>query len=83
MTPTGAVALDRAEQAHELIEAEILHTLSTEERATLRRLLARALADVEPNSTPSAQTTGASSDEAAESHARAAAVTVAAAASSG
>jgi DNA-binding MarR family transcriptional regulator len=50
LTPTGEAALGRAQQAHERIEAEILQALSPEERATLRRLLARALADVEPGS---------------------------------
>jgi DNA-binding MarR family transcriptional regulator len=50
LTPAGEHALVAAERAQEGIEAEILHTLSTEERATLRRLLARALADIEPGS---------------------------------
>ena len=49
LTPTGEAALGRADEAQERIEAEILHTLTPDERATLRRLLARALADVEPS----------------------------------
>jgi DNA-binding MarR family transcriptional regulator len=50
LTPAGEEALAAAEEAQEGIEAEILHTLSSEERATLRRLLARALAGIEPGS---------------------------------
>jgi len=49
LTPAGEEALSRAEEAQERVEAEILRTLSPEERATLRDLLARALADVEPS----------------------------------
>ena len=48
LTAIGEEALARADGAQERIEAEILHTLSPQERATLRRLLAQALADVEP-----------------------------------
>jgi DNA-binding MarR family transcriptional regulator len=51
LTADGEAALAAAEQAQEGIEEEILHTLSAEERAVLRGLLARALADVEPGST--------------------------------
>jgi DNA-binding MarR family transcriptional regulator len=50
LTPTGGVALERAEEAQERIEEELLKALSTDERVTLRHLLARALADVEPSS---------------------------------
>jgi DNA-binding MarR family transcriptional regulator len=50
LTETGRSALELAETAQERVEGEILQGLSTEERATLRRLLARALADVEPGS---------------------------------
>jgi DNA-binding MarR family transcriptional regulator len=63
MTQTGVEALDRAERAQEVIEAEILHTLSQAERATLRGLLARALADVEPSSSSSAQSAAAAENE--------------------
>jgi DNA-binding MarR family transcriptional regulator len=49
LTATGEEALARADEAQEQIEAEILHMLSPQERATLRGLLARALADVEPS----------------------------------
>jgi DNA-binding MarR family transcriptional regulator len=62
LTPTGIVALDRAEQAQEVIEAEILQTLNPAERATLRSLLARALADVEPSSEQPDPVSVASSD---------------------
>lgn len=41
----GRRALDRAERAQERVEDEVLATLSNEERATLRDLLARALSD--------------------------------------
>ncbi|HWH11526.1 MAG TPA: MarR family winged helix-turn-helix transcriptional regulator [Solirubrobacteraceae bacterium] len=55
LTGAGETALRLAEQKQEAIEAEIFHTLSTGERATLRGLLARALADAEPDSgTPGA-----------------------------
>jgi DNA-binding MarR family transcriptional regulator len=60
LTPAGESALGLAEQEQATIEAEILHTLSTDERATLRRLLARALADVEPSSGTSDPLPGAS-----------------------
>jgi DNA-binding MarR family transcriptional regulator len=58
LTSSGEAALTVAEQAQEQIEAEILHTLSDDERVTLRRLLARALADVEPNPATPATTLG-------------------------
>lgn len=50
LTAAGETALRLAERRQEEIEAELFHTLSTDERATLRRLLARALADAEPDS---------------------------------
>jgi DNA-binding MarR family transcriptional regulator len=43
MTDAGRRALDRAEQAQESVEDEILAALSPEERATLAHLLRRAL----------------------------------------
>jgi len=45
ITTKGRRALDRAERAQERVEDEVLATLSGEERATLRDLLARALSD--------------------------------------
>ena len=44
ITNEGRKALERAEQAQESLEDEILAALSEEERATLRSLLGRALA---------------------------------------
>jgi DNA-binding MarR family transcriptional regulator len=46
LTPAGRKALTRAEQALDGLEDDVLDNLSPEERATLRDLLARALADV-------------------------------------
>jgi DNA-binding MarR family transcriptional regulator len=43
ITPAGRQAYDRAEKARESIEEELLGELSPEERATLRKLLKRAL----------------------------------------
>jgi DNA-binding MarR family transcriptional regulator len=43
MTRAGRRALERAERGMESVEDEVLGTLSPEERATLRRLLSRAL----------------------------------------
>lgn len=43
ITAKGRRALDRAERAQERVEEEVLATLSADERATLRDLLARAL----------------------------------------
>lgn len=45
ITTKGRRALDRAERAQERVEEEVLATLSADERATLRELLARALSD--------------------------------------
>jgi DNA-binding MarR family transcriptional regulator len=48
ITKAGRRAFERAEQATEAIEAEVLHALDPEERATLLRLLHRALRTSEP-----------------------------------
>jgi DNA-binding MarR family transcriptional regulator len=45
LTLAGREALERAERAQESIEDEVLAALGPEERAELRRLLRRALAD--------------------------------------
>ncbi|HSS59596.1 MAG TPA: MarR family winged helix-turn-helix transcriptional regulator [Solirubrobacteraceae bacterium] len=46
ITPAGRKALARAEQALDGLEEDVLDGLSPEERATLRDLLLRAMADV-------------------------------------
>jgi DNA-binding MarR family transcriptional regulator len=43
LTPAGRQALERAERAQESIEDEVLAALGPDDRATLRRLLSRAL----------------------------------------
>jgi DNA-binding MarR family transcriptional regulator len=43
LTPAGVEAVNRAEKAREGIEDELLGELSREERATLRKLVSRAL----------------------------------------
>jgi DNA-binding MarR family transcriptional regulator len=43
ITESGRIALERAEQAQEMIEDDVLGALSPEERATLNRLLSLAL----------------------------------------
>jgi DNA-binding MarR family transcriptional regulator len=48
LTPAGAKALSLAEHAQEAIEDDVLQALDGEERATLWRLLTRALRGVEP-----------------------------------
>jgi DNA-binding MarR family transcriptional regulator len=48
VTAKGRRALDRAEQAQEAVEAEVLAALDPDERATLRHLLARALDKAAP-----------------------------------
>ena len=48
ITADGRRALDRAEQAQEAVEADVLAALDREERATLRALLARALEKAGP-----------------------------------
>ena len=45
----GAKALDNAEHAQETIEDDVLQALDPDERATLWRLLTRALRGAEPN----------------------------------
>jgi DNA-binding MarR family transcriptional regulator len=45
ITPAGAQAFERAERARETIEDDVLAALDAEERATLRRLLIKALHD--------------------------------------
>lgn len=47
LTAAGARALTRAERAQEQIEDEVLHGLDSDERATLWRLLTRALQGAE------------------------------------
>jgi MarR family transcriptional regulator, temperature-dependent positive regulator of motility len=48
LTSTGRTALEDAEHAQEAIEDDVLQALDAEERATLWRLLGRALAAAEP-----------------------------------
>jgi DNA-binding MarR family transcriptional regulator len=48
ITPEGQHALDRAGRVLDEIEDDVLQALDAEERATLRRLLARALQGAEP-----------------------------------
>jgi DNA-binding MarR family transcriptional regulator len=81
LTPTGEEALRRAEAAQEHVEAEILQALSIDERATLRRLLARALADVEPSTPESVGRPPAERSAAEKPHAASAAGVVASATS--
>jgi DNA-binding MarR family transcriptional regulator len=45
LTPKGQQALERADRALESVEDEVLGALSREERATLHRLLVRAVED--------------------------------------
>ncbi len=45
VTPDGRRAIERAERGQESVEHEVLAALTPGERATLRELLARALAD--------------------------------------
>ncbi|HEX3434417.1 MAG TPA: MarR family transcriptional regulator [Solirubrobacteraceae bacterium] len=49
LTSTGAKALDKAEHRQETIEDDVLGALDPEERATLWRLLGRALRGAEPD----------------------------------
>jgi len=49
LTKAGAKALDNAEHAQETIEDDVLQALDPDERATLWRLLTRALRGAEPN----------------------------------
>jgi DNA-binding MarR family transcriptional regulator len=55
LTPQGHRALARAERAQEKVEDDVLGALDADERATLWRLLTRALYSVEPRSDASAQ----------------------------
>ena len=48
LTPRGTKALTSAERAQEAIEDDVLQALSDDERATLWRLLTRALYGIEP-----------------------------------
>jgi MarR family transcriptional regulator, temperature-dependent positive regulator of motility len=48
LTPAGRKALEDAERAQEAIEDDVLQALDADERATLWRLLGRALAAAEP-----------------------------------
>ena len=48
LTPTGTKALNAAERAQEAIEDDVLQALDAAERATLWRLLSRALYAAEP-----------------------------------
>ena len=48
LTPAGAKALDSAEHRQETIEDDVLQALDPDERATLWRLLGRALRGAEP-----------------------------------
>ena len=48
LTKAGAKALDNAEHAQETIEDDVLQALDADERATLWRLLTRALRGAEP-----------------------------------
>jgi DNA-binding MarR family transcriptional regulator len=50
ITSTGRTALERAERAQEAIEDDVLGALDAEERATLWKLLTRALQGAEPSS---------------------------------
>jgi DNA-binding MarR family transcriptional regulator len=47
ITDTGRAVLARAAEAQQAIEDEVFHALDTDERATLRRLLLRALRGAE------------------------------------
>jgi DNA-binding MarR family transcriptional regulator len=49
LTAAGAKALTNAEHAQETIEDDVLQALDADERATLWRLLTRALRGVEPD----------------------------------
>jgi DNA-binding MarR family transcriptional regulator len=48
ITETGRAVLERAARAQQAIEDELLQALDAKERATLRRLLLRALRGAEP-----------------------------------
>jgi DNA-binding MarR family transcriptional regulator len=48
LTPAGRSALINAERAQETVEDDVLQALDADERATLWRLLTRALKGAEP-----------------------------------
>jgi len=52
LTPAGREALSAAERAQESIEDDVLQALDADERATLWRLLGRALRGAEPDVPP-------------------------------
>jgi DNA-binding MarR family transcriptional regulator len=56
LTPQGRSALASAEREQESIEEEVLAALDPEERATLWRLLSRALYGAEPPTTAGSET---------------------------
>ncbi len=58
LTPEGRTALEDAERSQEQIEDEVLQALDAEERATLWRLLGRALYAAEPVNSPEQITNG-------------------------
>ena len=60
LTPDGRHALARAEHAQEQIEDDVLGALDPQERATLWRLLTRALYGVEPSAVDAGSATIAS-----------------------
>jgi DNA-binding MarR family transcriptional regulator len=60
LTAGGQQALERAEHAQEQIEDDVLQALDPQERATLWRLLTRALYAVDPPATESPSATIAS-----------------------
>jgi DNA-binding MarR family transcriptional regulator len=60
LTKQGRLALERAERAQETIEDDVLRALDGEERATLWRLLTRALHGAEPTDDESYSATTAS-----------------------
>jgi DNA-binding MarR family transcriptional regulator len=57
ITTAGREALERAERSQEAIEDDVLQALDAEERATLWRLLARALEGAEPATETTYETT--------------------------
>jgi DNA-binding MarR family transcriptional regulator len=57
LTAAGAKALANAEHAQETIEDDVLQALDAEERATLWRLLTRALRGAEPDEAEAAEPT--------------------------
>ena len=64
ITGAGLAALERAERAQEAIEDDVLGALDAEERATLWRLLTRALQGAEPASESAEEALVASSSSA-------------------